>query len=61
MKIMMGALWLAALGAQAVGQLGIAILLGILGGLAAAAAAYDEVLEERKAASWRAEYPTYKY
>ena len=61
MKELMGGLWLGALVAGAMGfGLGAAIL-GVLGALAGLASWYGELLEEKQAASWRKNYPSYKY
>lgn len=61
MKAIAGGAWLAGLAAIALGSLVGTIVLMLIGALAAAAAWYDEVLQERQAASWRANYPSYKY
>ena len=61
MKGIAGGAWFAGLFAIALGSVVGTIVLGVIGALAAAAAWYDEQLQERRAASWRAEYPTYKY
>lgn len=61
MKELMGGLWLGALIAGALGLWWGALGLGILGAVAGAASWYDEQLKEQRAASWRKNYPSYKY
>lgn len=61
MKELMGGMWFAGLLAAGVGLYGAAVVLGIIGTLAGAASCYDELLKERRAASWRAQYPQYRY
>ena len=61
MKELMGGCWLSALAAGALGFIWGSIILGIIGILAGAASWYDEKLKEEAAASWRKNYPSYKY
>lgn len=61
MKELMGGCWVAGLIACALGLYFYAIILGILGLLAGAASWYDELLQEKQAASWRRNYPRYRY
>lgn len=61
MKGLAGGMGLAVLLALAAGAVPMAVVFGIVGGLAAAAAAKDEELREERAASWRANYPKYRY
>jgi hypothetical protein len=61
MKELAGGMLLAGLFAAALGLYLCAGVLGIAGVLAGAASCYDEILKEKQAESWRAEYPSYKY
>lgn len=61
MKELMGGCWLGALIAGALGILSIAITMGLFGTLAAIIGLVYEAQQTRKATSWRAQYPTYKY
>lgn len=61
MKELMGGLVLAGLLAGALGFYLYACILSGAGLLAGAASWYDELLEEKQAASWRRNYPSYKY
>lgn len=61
MKELLGGAWLGALVAGAIGLYWGALALGILGVAAGAAGLYRERLEEQRAASWRKNYPSYKY
>ncbi len=61
MKELAGGMLFAGLLAAALGLYLYAGILGIGGLLAGAASCYDEVLKEKRAESWRAEYPSYKY
>lgn len=61
MKELMGGLWLGALVTGALGLWIGTVILGSLGLLAGAAASYTLRLEEKQAASWRKNYPSYKY
>ena len=61
MKELMGGAWIGALIAGAIGLIAGAVALGALGALFGLASWYDEKLKERQAASWRKNYPSYKY
>lgn len=61
MKELAGGSILAGLLAAALGFYLYASILAVIGLLAGAASWYDEVLKEKQAESWRAEYPSYKY
>lgn len=61
MKELMGGALVAGLGAGALGCWIGAVVLGIIAALAGAAGWVDEMQAEKRAASWRAKYPTYKY
>lgn len=61
MKELAGGSVLAGLLAAALGFYLYASILAVIGLLAGAASWYDEVLKEKQAESWRAEYPSYKY
>lgn len=61
MKELAGGLVLAGLLAGALGFYVYACILGGAGLLAGAAGWYDELLKEKQAESWRANYPSYKY
>lgn len=61
MRELAGGSWLAALLAAAMGLYVGAGVLFLVGAAAGAASWYDEQLEERRAASWRKQYPPYGY
>ena len=61
MKEIMGGAWFAGLVACALGLYLYAIAMAIVGVLAGAASWYDELLREKQAASWRRNYPRYRY
>jgi len=61
MKELAGGCWFAGLLVGAMGLYWCAIALGLIGALAGAASWYDEQLQEKQAASWRKNYPSYKY
>lgn len=61
MKELMGGLWIAGLGAGALGMIWGGIALGLLGTLIGAASWYRELEDSKRAASWRQTYPSYKY
>lgn len=60
-KEIAGGFWLGALGAGAVLGLIPGIILFILGAMCAVGELVKEQQEEKQAASWRKNYPSYKY
>lgn len=61
MKELMGGLWIGALVAGALGLWIGTLILGLLGIAAGLGCWIDQIQEEEQAASWRRDYPSYKY